>query len=109
VFSEALLGADAQLSLFVCLGCVVVVVSVVGWWLSSDYPVWCGVEFVLRSLFAASGSRLVFKILPSIKIWYAEGVLSKKVISLSHFLDIMSWPSFGEEFSFGCVNNIMGS
>jgi hypothetical protein len=44
--------------------------------------VWCGVEwsvveFVLRSLFAASGSRLVFKILPSIKIWYTFGVFSK--------------------------------
>jgi hypothetical protein len=37
-----------------------------------------GVEFVLHSLFAASCSLLVLKILSSIKIWYAFGVLSKK-------------------------------
>jgi hypothetical protein len=34
--------------------------------------------FVLRSLFAASCSLLVFYFLPSIKIWYAVGVLTKK-------------------------------
>jgi hypothetical protein len=36
---------------------------------------------VLCSLLAASGSVLVFKLLPSIKIWYAFGVLSKKEVA----------------------------
>jgi hypothetical protein len=37
-----------------------------------------GVELVLHSLLAASGSVLVLKPLPSIKIWYAFGVPEKK-------------------------------
>jgi hypothetical protein len=37
-----------------------------------------GVVLLLRSLLAASGSVLVLKPLPSIKLWYAFGVLSKK-------------------------------
>jgi hypothetical protein len=35
-------------------------------------------EFVLRSLFAASCSLLVFYILPSIKIWYGSAYSRKK-------------------------------
>jgi hypothetical protein len=35
-------------------------------------------EVVLLLLLVASGSVLIFKPLPSIKIWYAFGILSKK-------------------------------
>ena len=37
-----------------------------------------GVELLLRSLLTASGSVLVLKPLPSIKVRYVFGVLSKK-------------------------------
>jgi hypothetical protein len=42
---------------------------------------------VLRSLLAASGSFLILKPLPSIKIWYAFSVLStkKNILVLSVF------------------------
>jgi hypothetical protein len=37
------------------------------------------VEYMLRSFLTARGSVLVIKLLPSIKICYAFGVLSKKL------------------------------
>jgi hypothetical protein len=65
-------GRDAALLVsfgqVLCCSCVVVV-AVFGL---------AGVELLLHSLLVASESFLVLKPLPSIKIWYAVGVLSKK-------------------------------
>jgi hypothetical protein len=63
---------------------------------------WCGV--VLHLLQAASGSVLVFKPLPSIKIWYVFGVLSKKEFSAGKGSDIIHSPFYSNplERAFSC-------
>jgi hypothetical protein len=56
-------------SIIFCVGVVMFVLAVFG--------LACA-EFVLRSLFALGCSRIVLEFPPSLKIWYAFGIHSKK-------------------------------